>query len=326
MISNEIKYRAIVHYTHFLRSLRKVAKIYSVSKSTLQRWVSSSPRDIQRTKPKRRRNQSNVRDSIKQKLRQLILSNPFITLKTLRHEFFNLSVNRSERTLGRYRTECGFVRKKALRVVDASSRLNEIQTREFCSSHVQSSSNGQIVCIDEAGLTIGDHKRYGYAARGRRLNVLAGRTLRRSKLTLILAISEDGIVDFKIQDQNCGKQDFIKFVTALNVPEGTTFLMDNVSFHRSCETINAIEAKGCTALFTPPYSPKFNAIENVFGLLKSRFRSRCPVSISETFDYRSLMDAILFESRDSDFTSFFRRSASFSQEILNGKPFLNYES
>ena len=31
MHSKETKYKAIVHYNHFVRSLRKVAKIYNVS-------------------------------------------------------------------------------------------------------------------------------------------------------------------------------------------------------------------------------------------------------------------------------------------------------
>ena len=39
MIPLDTKYRAIVHYTHFLKSLRQVAALYKVSKSTLHRWL-----------------------------------------------------------------------------------------------------------------------------------------------------------------------------------------------------------------------------------------------------------------------------------------------
>jgi hypothetical protein len=52
MISKETRYRAVVHYTHFLRSLRKVSAIYKVSKSSLQRWTSQ---DLNVVHAKRRR-------------------------------------------------------------------------------------------------------------------------------------------------------------------------------------------------------------------------------------------------------------------------------
>ena len=44
MHTADVKYRAIVHYTHFCRSLRSVAKLYKVGKSTLARWVTASRR------------------------------------------------------------------------------------------------------------------------------------------------------------------------------------------------------------------------------------------------------------------------------------------
>jgi hypothetical protein len=42
MISLETRYRSVVHYKYFLRSLRKVCNIYNVSKSSLHRWEDAS--------------------------------------------------------------------------------------------------------------------------------------------------------------------------------------------------------------------------------------------------------------------------------------------
>jgi transposase len=172
---------------------------------------------------------------------------------------------------------------------------------------------------------VGDHGRYGYVSRGERLNVLAGRTLRRTKLTLLLAIAEHGIIDYKILDSNCRKTDFICFIDELSVPEGTTLLMDNIPFHHSKETMTSIERKGCDVLFIPPYSPKFNAIENVFSVLKRKFRSQCPREQLSCIDYRNLMERVLQNSIDSDFTPFFRRALAFSFRIIEGEEFVNYE-
>ena len=43
MISRELRYKAVIHYKHFLPSLRKVSRLYGVSKSSLQRWLRDDP-------------------------------------------------------------------------------------------------------------------------------------------------------------------------------------------------------------------------------------------------------------------------------------------
>jgi len=42
MYDQNKRHRAVIHYTYFLRSIRKVAKIYDVGKSTLSRWLRHS--------------------------------------------------------------------------------------------------------------------------------------------------------------------------------------------------------------------------------------------------------------------------------------------
>ena len=67
MYALDVKYRAIVHYERFLRSLRRVAAIYSVSKSTLSRWVHSTTRSRQpRRTPMNQRICAAVRDFVQQ--------------------------------------------------------------------------------------------------------------------------------------------------------------------------------------------------------------------------------------------------------------------
>lgn len=43
MYNLETRYKAVVHYNYFVNSLRRVSKLYGVSKSSLQRWVTKSP-------------------------------------------------------------------------------------------------------------------------------------------------------------------------------------------------------------------------------------------------------------------------------------------
>ena len=80
-----------------------------------------------------------------------------------------------------------------------------------------------MVCIE-----VGDHGQYGYSHVGTRLRVAAGKILRRSKFSVIMAISKDRIVGYNIMDHNCKKADFVDFIRTLNLSPGTALLMDNV--------------------------------------------------------------------------------------------------
>ena len=57
--------------------------------------------------------------------------------------------------------------------------------------------------------------------------------------------------------------------------------MDNVAFHRNRELTNILLDKGISCIFIPPYSPRCNPIEEVFSVIKRRFR---------TYDYLSDFD------------------------------------
>jgi transposase len=217
-------------------------------------------------------------------------------------------IKRCRSTVGKYRTRCGFTLKKAFRTVDASTPTEAVQ--DFCDAHIKA------ICIDEAGFHIGDHPRRGYTPRGKRLNVPAGRTLRRSKFTLILAVSQHGVVHYKLLQHNMKKADFVQFVGELPVAKGCTLLMDNLNSHHSKEAVNAVRLKGCTALYIPPYSPKYNAIENVFGTLKTAFRRQCPGLPDASVDYQSIIRQVIADL-STDLTSYFRHAADHSQRTLS---------
>ena len=71
-------------------------------------------------------------------------------------------------------------------------------------------------------------------------------------------------------------------------------MIDNVPFHKALGVQEAIEARGATLRYLPPYSPDFNPIEMVFHPLKTFLRKAAertgwvglsaPISISHAAD------------------------------------------
>ena len=49
--------------------------------------------------------------------------------------------------------------------------------------------------------------------------------------------------------------------TAARAACGSVSVMDNVSFHKRQDTLDALQAEGHMVLWLPPYSPDFNPIE-----------------------------------------------------------------
>ena len=64
---------------------------------------------------------------------------------------------------------------------------------------------------------------------------------------------------------------FHTWVTKVLLPElpaCSVIVMDNATFHKRQDTLNALQAEGHTVLWLPPYSPDFNPIEKTWAWIK----------------------------------------------------------
>ena len=315
MFDPEIRHRAVVHYKYFNRSLRKVGKIYGVSKSTMQRWVNGVIRIQKRSR--KRIHPGRVPPEVDGVIRNALKLNPFHTLHELAHIVrAECATTRSPRTICRYLQRMMFSRKKAYRTV-RHHKDHAMNVARFCNEYPTTPEG--VVCIDEAGFYVGDCGRRGYSERGCRLNIPASRTLRRVKLTVIVAVACTGVVQYKVMRQNCKKVDFVQFVKDL--PEscsGCKLVLDNIQFHHSKETKEALESKNIVPLYTPPYSPEFNAIESVFAAAKMAYRRVCPVGVNEeTFDYKGNVESVFRQLQTADLTPYFQHVISYVQYALD---------
>ena len=317
MYDAETRHRAVIHYKYFERSLRRVSKHYGVSKSALQRWVSRVKEPTKAGVRRRRRRSRHLQ--VRSVIDECLTADPFMTLAEM-SDFICKAANiaLSPRTVCRYLKLLGYSRKKAYRTVKHGPDHTQV-VRSFCGSYP---NDDGVVSIDEAGFYIGDVGRCGYAPKGKRLNVSTSRTLRRSKLTAIVAIHSRGLVHYKILDHNCRKADFVSFVKELPERCGTAAVLDNISFHHSKETVQAFRDIGVNPVYTPPYSPEFNAIECLFGPAKRAYRRACPLTVpgQNGFDYKHALIGVMESFRATDLTAYFNhvsKTIKKAQAVLN---------
>lgn len=110
---------------------------------------------------------------------------------------------------------------------------------------------------------------------------------RGSNISVMAAVREDAVVAWRARDGAIDTDRFLAFVKddlAPRLEKGDVVLMDNVRFHKADVIREAIEAVGARVLFTPPYSPEMNAIEEVFSFVKTSLRKAGARGIADLVD------------------------------------------
>ena len=148
--------------------------------------------------------------------------------------------------------------------------------------------------IDETGASTNMARRYGRAARGRRLRV--GVPHGRWKTTTVVAgLRRSGLVAPFVLDGPINRAAFEAYVEKVLVPElrpGDVVILDNLSSHKGARVRALIEAAGASLLYLPPYSPDFNPIENAFAKLKALLRKAAERTVEGLWTaIGSLLDA-----------------------------------
>lgn len=132
----------------------------------------------------------------------------------------------------------------------------------------------RLVFLDETGVTTNMTRRYGRAQKGMRCvdKVPHGHW---QTSTFIAALRHDTLEAPWLLDGPMNGEAFLQYVRHVLGPTlqpGDMVVADNLSSHKVAGVREAIQARGASLLFLPPYSPDFNPIENFFSKLKALLR------------------------------------------------------
>ena len=125
------------------------------------------------------------------------------------------------------------------------------------------------VYIDESGFRKDTSRPYGYAPRGQKCAGVSGWS--KAQTNVIGALC--GTVPFAFTAFDCSIDSdvFHTWATEILLPElpaCSVIVMDNASFHKRQDTLDALQAEGHTVLWLPPYSPDLNPIEKTWAWIK----------------------------------------------------------
>jgi transposase len=146
----------------------------------------------------------------------------------------------------------------------------------------------QVISIDETAIWYCMQRKKGFSRRGKRCVSKIKPAVSRIKLSLLLAVTTDGILDHHIQWGSIKQDVFNSFIERIGTAGRTHILIDNASIHKSKELVEIVKRKKQKLVFLPPYSPQFQPIENTFSWLKSAYRNCDP-----DFDNKNIHEDML---------------------------------
>ena len=143
-----------------------------------------------------------------------------------------------------------------------------------------------IIYLDESGFAVDMPRTRGYAQKGSRCHGECD-WHSRGRLNAIGAILGFTFLTVCLFDSYVNSDVFYAWLTQdllPKTPPQSVIVMDNASFHKRDDMIEAIKAHGHIPEYLPPYSPDLNPIEHKWAQAKA-VRRKLKCGVLETFSY-----------------------------------------
>jgi transposase len=152
--------------------------------------------------------------------------------------------------------------------------VRDEEARQAWREAVAQLDSEQFVFVDESSTHTALTRLYGWAPHDQRATGAAPRNHGKNT-TLVAALTPEGLQVPWLIEGAMNTETFVWYIAEQLAPTlrpGQVVVLDNLSVHKAERIRQAIEARQCTLLFLPPYSPDFTPIEQAFSKLNAMLR------------------------------------------------------
>ena len=267
------------------KSIRGFCREHEISPRTLDGWLKKYDEEtltIDKRESNKRRRQINYQ-AFKDAVCAELISDGLTTIGRIRqklYEEFPYSESTYYRIVGEL--DFSFKRVKTYTMPDKKSVVEELNKIADKQRELQSYGIENVVSIDECPFYEEMHPRYGWSKRGTPC-VIRQNAIRTKCRSVISAMTSDGRFVYSVVDSG-NRKTFLEFIThnvVCEFPNHKYLLMDNARIHHCKEIKEFIINKGKVPVYTIPYTPELNPIENAFSVLKQNVRQEKPKNKNE---------------------------------------------
>ena len=247
-------------------SIRKIASIMNISKSTIGRWLTTT----------RETEKERGRLKIEIQVTEIFPRFQYASLRTIVSE---AQLSCSIATLSRRLKESKITKKNIKHCMGHNVSLVKEKRLRFSES-MQMEHPKDYISIDESSFYHRLNPLKGWSKVREYLHLPQQKTVSK-RYSLLSAVTVNGLLSQRIIQGSFKAKDFASFIESLPESNQTKILMDNARIHKCKVVMDALMRKGMQGVFISPYSPEWNPVEFYFSQLKHRFRSNSISSIKK---------------------------------------------
>ena len=169
---------------------------------------------------------------------------------------------------------------------------------------IQKQPIDKIIALDETGIYASLKGSYGRCDLGRRCAYKTTDNKVFKKYSLLIAINTKGIVGWKLYEEGAVNSERLTEFIRENITskfEDNVVIMDNAGFHKTQDVKKEIQEKN-NFIYTIPYYPRSNPIENFFSQLKHYIKKESPISYS---DMNKVIERALTKIKEKNYRNYF---------------------
>jgi len=216
------------------------------------------------------------KESFKKQLREKIISMKMLrhkikTVEDIQNEMLNENgISMSKSTIYRVCKKKNITYKK----IKYDNCLEDIKEQKIKVKNVmekiKAMDNKQMISVDEMSIAVHENVKRGWSKKGKKCVIkVKNRRSVAGRYSIVMAISKEKIIGFKIKQKSIKTEDFINFIDEIK-NENNYYFMDNATIHKSKQFNEFKEDKKINVIYNAPYKSELNPIEMLFSLLRKK--------------------------------------------------------
>lgn len=257
--------------------INKISEILKITRQTINIWskkyqeniLNNIPVTIQQIKKYKIKHKNNKIDNYLSEVKLFVDQNNGCSLNDI---YLHINKKISKSSIINIHKKLNITNKKINNHIVCKDIAVVIQERKIFAENMNWDINDAIF-IDESSFCINEIKEYGYSKKGIKINKLFKHKHNKKRYTLLAAINNQQIVNYKIIDESVDKYIYLNFIKEINEKfKNKIILQDNARIHHSIILKEYALKENIKLKYNPAYTPEFNPIELMFNKCKINFR------------------------------------------------------
>ena len=307
--SSDYKLSAIKHYEQS-DNLTETCRVFHCYRKTLKLWYDKYKATGSLTRKNREQGSYKVKKELVQYAIKRIREKPDIFIKDLldevKQKYPDIPISRQH--LGRILRNENKTRKRLRHIHQPATywgkpRDHNKEITDYLAK-IQKQPIDKIIALDETAIYASLKGTYGRCSLGKRCAYKTTDNKIFKKYSLLIAINTHGIVGWKHYEEGAVNSERLTAFIAEHITpkyEDNVVIMDNAGFHKTQDVKQEIQKKN-QFIYTIPYYPRSNPIENFFSQLKHYIKKESPISYS---DINKVIEKSLKNIKEQNYRNYF---------------------